>query len=251
MKIVYRITAVLIIYLSFACQPSSLIKKEEVKAAPDSVLFYQQKDIADPFIDAVIAAKEDTLILHTLLIPPPPPPEKYRQIEGLRVQVFAGLDSLNAKNIRHQLANAQSDSVYLFKEKGLFKIQVGDYPYRMEADRKKQELKTAGFKGAWVVQTLINVPLDSMNIESDNKSIREEKRPRNEGFKIQVLATGDKMRAEEVVQTLKQQFNYAAFSQKVKDLYKVYLGYFSDRQEAEKVLQDVRINGYPDAWIVK
>ncbi len=251
MKISHSIALSFIAYLIISCQPSALFKKEVPKAMPDSVLFYQQKDLADPFIDAVIAAKEDTLILQTRLIPPPPPPKKFRQIEGLRVQVFAGLDSLNALSIRHQLINGQSDSVYLFKEKGLYKIQIGDYPYRMDADRKKQELRKEGFKGAWVVQTSINVPIDNEQSVSATEQDSVKKTVKNINYSIQVLATGDITRAQETEKKLKQQYNRPAFTKKIGNLYKVYLGNFPTRQEAEDMLKDIRANGYPDAWIVK
>ncbi|HID39549.1 MAG TPA: SPOR domain-containing protein [Calditrichaeota bacterium] len=231
-----------------SCQQSVLVKKEEPQALrPDSILYYQQKDIPDPLLDAVIGSGPDTLVLHTRLIPPPPPPEKFRRIEGLRVQVFAGLDSLNAAGIHYQLMNQQEDSVYFFKDKGLFKIQVGDYLYRPDADKKRQTLRNNGFSGAWVVQTMINVPSDSTQADS-NSAVG----PMDEKvFRIQVLATGDKDRAETLAEELQQSFDLPAVSRKVDDLYKVYLGKFITRQEAEEALKQVRTQGYTDAWIVK
>jgi len=256
MKILYLAIQILLVYLLVGCHPSALIKKEKPQAArPDSVLFYRQKDISDPFLDAVIGAGSDTLVLHTRLIPPPPPPKKFRQIEGLRVQVFAGLDSLNAAGIRYQLANRQEDSVYFFKDKGLFKIQVGDYLYRTDADKKKQILRNNGFSGAWVVQTLINVPLDTVQVDSSitvgSKNIETKGENFGKVFRIQVMATGDKKRAETLAKELRQRFDFPAVARKINDLYKVYLGNFTAREEADKALKQVRAGGYPDAWIVK
>ena len=252
MKTISRCIFILLLIVIISCQPSLLVKKEQPRAKVDSVLFYQQKDISDPFIDAVIAAKADTFTLHARLVPPPPPPLKYKEIEGFRVQAFAGLDSINALSIRHRIKSAQTDSVYLFKDKGLFKIQVGDFLYRNDAEKKKKDLRQNGYPGAWVVQTTIRIPKDTpadttMNPVNKAENDRQEDR----GFRIQILATADSLRAEGLSEEIKQKYNLPVIIHKAGTLYKVFIGNFSSREKAEAELKKLRTGGYPDAWIVK
>ncbi|MHB2154317.1 hypothetical protein ACX8XN_07960 [Calditrichota bacterium GD2] len=53
-KIAFFILSVLLILNS--CQPS-LIKKTKEKDNIDSVLFYQKKDIPDPFLDGLLSPR--------------------------------------------------------------------------------------------------------------------------------------------------------------------------------------------------
>ena len=237
--------------LLFGCHSKSILKQRKAETEMDSVLFYQQKDISDPFIDAVLTHPGDEAVLKTTLIPPPPLTPKFKQIEGFRVQIFAGLDSLNALTNKYQAASIVDDSTYLFFEKGLFKVQVGDFPYRPEADRMKIVLKENGFTGAWVIKRLINVPVDTTSgepqiITSPNESGAAQDAP----FRIQIMAVSDEAKALDIVEELQRKFEYQSYYKKTESLYKIYLGKFKNRDEAERALNKVREKGYNDAWLV-
>lgn len=72
-----------------------------------------------------------------------------------------------------------------------------------------------------------------------------------DGFRVQVFAAGTSVYAEEVRQTVERQFSLPAYVTPVDDMYKVRIGDFTTREEAEKFLVRCREGGYKDAWIVE
>jgi len=241
----------------YNCNPKALLGIPESKSNVDSVLFYQQPELSDPFLDGLKNEPGNEVTLKTkLLPPPPPPPPDFREIEGFRIQVFAGTDSIGAGSIKYQVEADFNQPVYLVSEGGLYKVQAGDYPYRIDADQAKNQLNRKGFTGAWVVKRMIRVPLDSsaapaMQETAGPASQSEVVSTKPEGaYRIQVLATSDELRAKEVVFNLKNQFNGNAFYELSGSVFKVFIGYFETRPEADDFLANVRSGGYPDAWLV-
>ncbi|MGD9487425.1 MAG: SPOR domain-containing protein [Calditrichaceae bacterium] len=237
--------------LIFSCQPRELIRKDRPAAEADSVLFYQQKPVADPFLLSLNTTNDNEVVLSKRLIPPPPEIPKFKQIDGYRVQVFAGSDSLSASAIKYTVNALSPDSVYLIQDMGLIKVQAGDFLYYPEADKLNQLLRKNGFASAWITQTLINMPVppDSPAImpEETNKPAKD----LNRKFKIQVLATSDEFKAKKISTDLSIKFNRESFYEKTGTLFKVFVGGFSSRADAEAVLTKIRGNGYPDAWIAQ
>ena len=241
-----------------ACQPNALVKTTgEVQV--DSSLYFQQVEVADPFMDSVFNSAGQAVSLTMKMIPlPPPEPEipRFKEIEGYKVQIFAGIDSINAVPVFRQAHGVSPDSIYLFKEKGLFKIQVGNYPYRYQADSSNMSLRKNGFPGAWVVKRPVLIPItpdESMVPDSTRMIIqpgRSMKEQTGGTFKIQLIATSTVERAQMLVNDLHENRKYPAFFEKVGSLYKVYVGPFLTADEARQALESVRQSGYPDAWLV-
>jgi cell division septation protein DedD len=69
-------------------------------------------------------------------------------------------------------------------------------------------------------------------------------------YKIQVFASNSEAKANLTILDVKEINNYNAFYEKSGNLYKVFVGYFKLEQEARKALEDLRKNGFPDAWLV-
>ncbi|HED11848.1 MAG TPA: SPOR domain-containing protein [Caldithrix abyssi] len=250
----YTLLAVALLFLSTACNPG-LVRQERLankRPAADSTLYYSASHIGDPFLDSLKTDTARVSLVLTLYPPPPPPPPKFRQIEGFRVQLFAGLDSLNGRVIAGELQGVMADSVYFFKEKGLYKVQAGDYPWRHKADRMVLDLRKKGYAQGWVVRRLINVPADtSLAAQADSLQPQKDVTPPVEAkFQIQVLVTSDKEKAQGLAGTLRQRFQQEVYIQPAGTIYKVLLGRFAKRSEAEKVLKKIKQNGYKDAWLV-
>ncbi len=225
----------------FSCAPQAVFTVKK-PAEPDSVLFYQQKNVADPFIDSILSQPGDSSEISIRLIPPPPP-DTLRLVEGFRVQVFAGLDSVRAVSVTHKIASILQDSVYLFKDKGLYKVQTGDFIYRHLADSVQRKLTIQSIPGTWVVKRMIIVP-DSVSKPSPASKIQNFK------FTIQILVTSDESRALEIVSKLQGQFEFPAYYKNAGSVFKVFVGKFAVRSEADKALAQIRKNGFPDAWVV-
>lgn len=259
----------IIFLLLFYCNPKAILTGVTHTSDVDSVLFYQQNPLPDPLLDGIKSNPGDSARITALILPPPPPPPPdYREIQGFRIQLFAGTDSMGAATIKQKADSEVDDMVYLLNEGGLFKIQIGDYPYRMDADNMKIALDGKGFEGAWVVKRLIRVSQDSniANINTAPPPVPPETQyedttatqsddtvsaSNNEALiKIQVIATSDEMKARQLEMELETQFSEEAFYIQSGDVYKVYIGKFQNRPDAEKLLKYIREKGYTDAWLV-
>jgi len=241
------------IFIIIACNPQSIrrsrLQDNQAEAQPDSFLYYQPMAINDSFLDSLTSVNDKEEVLKVRLIPPPPPPApKTKQVTGYRIQTFAGLDSINAITSIEKLKTVVQDSIYFLREKGLFKIQFGDYVLRNDADLKVLDIRKSGISGAWVVSGMVNIPIDSLS--SKAKSLDTAQQISEALYKIQVLVTSDLSKAETLTGTLKEQFYKESYFIESGSMYKIFLGKFNNRSDAEKVLEQVKKSGYPDAWLV-
>lgn len=76
--------------------------------------------------------------------------------EGFRVQVFAGHEQAAAHRTSEQVATATPFRVYLSYEAPQYKVRIGDFLTRGEADEWCERLKRQGYTGSWVVKTIVN-----------------------------------------------------------------------------------------------
>ncbi|MBD3225656.1 MAG: hypothetical protein GF313_13085 [Caldithrix sp.] len=243
-------TLVLFIIVLVACNPQAVMRERQGKAEVDSVLFYKKHDLSDPFIDAILSTPSDHAELHKTLVPPPAPVPRYKQIDGFRVQIFAGFDSLKANSLQYRLNQEMQDSVYIKHEEELYKVQIGDFHYRPQADKLKRSLKNNQFPGAWTVQTIIQVPITAQDTTALSNNTSPTDTVSDEFFKIQVFATDDEAKALTMLQDLRSKFGLPVYYSKADILYKIFIGKFKTRLETEKKLKSVQKAGYTDAWIV-
>lgn len=239
--------------LLISCQPV-VVQKTGTAAKADSVFYYQQADINDPFLDTIFQQPDQKITLKQQIIPPPPPPPpvpKFKSIEGYRVQIFAGTDSLNALSSKHKALAVKADTAYLIAEKGLYKIQIGDFPYYPEADQRKQLLRQNGFPGAWIVKRDILIPVNPDSLTAAAETTAENSIQPAGKFKIQILATGSLENAQSLVESLKRDLNYNAFFEPSGNLFKVYIGYFKLEETARQKLSELKDKGFDDAWLVQ
>lgn len=71
-----------------------------------------------------------------------------------------------------------------------------------------------------------------------------------DGFRIQLFASGSSISAEEVKDRVAREFGVPAYVTPVDDMYKVRVGDFTTREAAELFLARCKAAGYKDAWIV-
>ena len=246
------VSLLLLVVLFYACNPQNIRRErgEQTQAPPDSFLYYQPVALENAFLDSMNTKYDQEVSLKMRMVPPPPPPApKVKLVDGFRIQLFAGADSMNVLTSAENIKRTLSDSVYFFKEKNLFKIQLGDFLYRNDADLRLMDLRSHGYPAAWVVKTMINIPVDSAttsNIQADSTQVISQ----DAKFKIQVLVTSSIEKAENVVEQLKAQFKQESYFIKSGTFYKIYLGRFGAREQAEKTLSQVKTAGYSDAWLV-
>jgi hypothetical protein len=217
----YLIACAVIISI-VACQPRAMTRAAH-KAPLDSALYFEQRDISDSFFDTIEITGDNPVMLSLDRIPPTPPvpplPD-YNEVDGFRVQAFAGVDSFSTVKTAESIRKVVSDTVYVLAEKGLFKIQVGDYLYRSEAENIRGKLQQNRYSGAWVVSRLIRVPLQKDSLSS--------------GYKIQIAATETEESAKNMIDKASQITDFRLFKE----------------AQARKELDKIRQAGFPDAWLV-
>jgi hypothetical protein len=72
-----------------------------------------------------------------------------------------------------------------------------------------------------------------------------------DGFRVQIFASASKEAAEGARRTALERTRRAAYVEYVDGLYKVRMGNCRTREEAEKLLKELREHHYKDAWIVE
>jgi cell division septation protein DedD len=80
-----------------------------------------------------------------------------RQVPGFRVQLLSVSDMDRAQEEKKKAMFKFNTRVYLEFESPLWKLRVGDFKTRKEADALRQEAVGLGYRDTWIVQTLVNV----------------------------------------------------------------------------------------------
>ena len=174
--------------------------------------------------------------------------QSYNVVQGYRCQVFASSQLDNANEIASKIRQAQLDSVYVIKSAdNLFKVQVGNFLDRKDALVMVDKLRYAGFSGAWVVETDIHVPK-----EKKPEKISEEETIRNElYYAVQVFNTKYYNKAQNFKEILEKKFSEPVQIIQENDLWKIVVGHFADHNSASLLLEEMRNQGFIDAWITQ
>lgn len=245
----YLIFSFLIVVGFWGCSAPKLFTKEKKAEDASRILSYEQADVADPLIDSLLTTPSDSAVLKTVLFPPPPPPPPaFKQIRGHRVQVFLSTDSIKAYSEKVKLAAVVSDSVYLVKENGFFKVRVGDYHFYPQADSMRQILAKNNYPKAWIPECMINVP-NTVSTDSGATSIKQTTLSPKITHRVQVFVTKDEARAIKIVQQLMANFQFVHYK-KVGPNFKIFAGRFTSREQALKTLEKLKARGWSDAFLV-
>jgi len=247
--------SILFTLVIISCQ-QSLVKKSETRGDVDSTLFFKQIEIQDPFFEAIQNSGEQKFSLTKKLIPPPQPiPEssKFKEIEGYRVQIFAGVDSIGTISNKIKATQITADTIYFLADKGLYKLQIGDYPYYPQADSVKRNFRQNGYPGAWIVKRQIFIPIKDTTGVAKGEQVQPTVSPNQNTtgkYKIQVIVTGTENKARQICNELKSSLNVLTFYESAGNLFKVFVGSFDDETIARDTLEKIRKLNYTDAWLV-
>ncbi|MBN2619626.1 SPOR domain-containing protein [candidate division WOR-3 bacterium] len=87
--------------------------------------------------------------------PPPPPMPAPATLLGFRVQIFASSTENNASRIAGDARSSFDETVYVEHIAPYYKVRVGDFLTRDDAEVLKTKALQIGFRGAFVVETMI------------------------------------------------------------------------------------------------
>ncbi|RMF56722.1 MAG: SPOR domain-containing protein [Calditrichaeota bacterium] len=89
----------------------------------------------------------------------PAPVEENQVVDGFRVQILATKDidqaTMEKKQAEFQFLE-DSVAVYIEFDSPMYKVRVGDFQNRDEAERLRQIARKKGYRGAWIVKTKVN-----------------------------------------------------------------------------------------------
>ena len=173
----------------------------------------------------------------------------YRLVPGFRCQVFAGLNRSHALQVFHQAQKVALDSVYLLADStGLFKVQVGNCRQRREAEILLDKLRFSGFPDAWIVKTNIHVPkLPRTTQPTDSTAATTSPI----FFGVQILATSSHSNARRARNRIRQAFSLPVQIVQQAPFWKVVVGQFPNRSEADSLREKLRQSGFRDAWVTQ
>ena len=87
------------------------------------------------------------------IAPPPSPPPA--SILGFRIQIFASSTQKNASRVADDAKAAFTENIYVQHVAPYYKVRIGDFITREDAQALQQRALQKGYRGAFVVETMI------------------------------------------------------------------------------------------------
>ena len=81
-------------------------------------------------------------------------------VEGFRVQVLATRTRENADQLRQTLAEGYAEEIYIVFEAPNYKVRMGNFIDRRQAESLRQTLVKSGYPSAWIIRTRIEPKLN-------------------------------------------------------------------------------------------
>ena len=156
MKAIHLLMIAASALILFACGTTRDLSSEDLRHKDEVALRsfesdFQPSDYA-PTIASVLEAEPDTVTQSVKVHHNNQPAESGELVLGYRVQVFSTTDFAAAKS---RQTDAQllfpGNRVYLVYEPPTYKIRVGDFLARFDAEQFQRQASERGFPSAWVV----------------------------------------------------------------------------------------------------
>ncbi len=76
--------------------------------------------------------------------------------DGYRIQVLTTKIAAEADSLKQELSRVITDSTYITYDVPNYKVRVGDYINRREAEEMQTQIKGLGYRSAWIVRTKVD-----------------------------------------------------------------------------------------------
>ncbi|MBN2790489.1 MAG: SPOR domain-containing protein [Candidatus Delongbacteria bacterium] len=166
---------------------------------------------------------------------------KFEKFLGYRVQIGAFKDESKAKKLKEKVSSEISERVYVvLAEDNLHKVQIGDYVARLDADDMKEKLiKDYKYQGSFIQKSWIFIS-DNSGKNSTGK------------FYIQIGAFSSRENANQFDENSLKTLGYSNSEvYENEGLFKVLIGAYDTRADAETAKQKVIADGFEGAWILE
>lgn len=183
MRIYYFVIITAIIILVWGCAPREVVKEEDDDRFTDALIDYEQEfdpsDYNTPFI--LQQDEEDETTVETDRLPQPDreEPDAPDYTQGFRIQLYSTSDMEAAQEVLEVADSVFTDHwVYIVYEVPFYKVRLGDFETRFQANRILANVVQEGFRDAWVVP-------DRVVKDPPEKIIEDEEADQNEDIRIE------------------------------------------------------------------
>jgi len=183
------------------------------------------------------------------------PPLEADEREYFRIQVFAAQNYENAHSQKVKLREYTLKDVSLILEDSLWKVQVGDFPTRIETAKERDIFRRLGWVDAWVVQVRVSRAEQKKTVEpsavkADSAAVIPDIE-KDSFYTVQIIATSNKTEAENIQRNLLL-LKVPEVSLLFEDsLWKIQVGTFKEQKDAEAMKNRMKTMGFNDSFVVK
>ncbi len=239
-----KLVIVLTIFTLLSCSSSTQVSKTgefippEQEALPDSLKFFPIDTLQSRPVRLITDREENKLI----------PNETAKG--NFRIQIYASSSKSQASMEADKALRKQQNNVFLTQEGLFWKVQIGEFMTRADADRAKNNLRQNGWTDCWILDMKKNnTPAENKTPEII-KDIVPPKPVTSGGYQIQILATNNKNAAEQLKDNV-EKLGLTTVKIIFKNGYwKVRLGNYTSKQIARNELGKIKDIGFVDAWVV-
>jgi len=207
---------------------------EKVYSVPKKV-FKKLETVKEPFVPVEESENaEEAVVAETVTAVS----TSFEQIIGYRVQIGAFQDREKAEKLKEIAARTIRDRIYVVRaQDDLYKVQVGDYLARIDAEKKRDEIRTdPAFSDAFIQNSYILYDTSTNSGE----------------YFIQVGAFSSQSSADDFINNKLTPGGYLNSSVYYdKNLYKVIVGGYNSNSDAQAVKEKLVNNGFEGAWIIQ
>ncbi len=153
-RVVYRLSVVVLIIASFYsgyCKDAHDGKDEKGHTSSDSKVTYldslnkgRELVLSDNDIVSLSQSVESTI-----------PKGKKEISEGYRIQLMASSSGETVRARKKMIENELRLKVYIIFDEPYYKVYVGDYKTRRDAESALNEIKQSGYPDAWIVKSKV------------------------------------------------------------------------------------------------
>lgn len=127
--------------------------EEEIVAPPP----IEEPMMPPPVVEEAPAVVSEQPYVPPVVTPTPPPPSPApATILGFRIQLFASSTEKNASRVADDTRASFTQNVYIQHIPPYYKVRVGDFLTKEEAQVVKQQAMQMGYRGAFIVETMIS-----------------------------------------------------------------------------------------------
>ena len=175
----------------------------------------------------------------------PEPTTLSKRTSGYRVQIAAVLDRTRAEALQQSIQRELQTLTYVYYDEDthLYKIQAGNHTLPAQAEKLRDDIRTQGYPEAYVVRTQIEITDTRPQIKKPVKT---------RGFRLQIFSAATRQAAEDARNRAKQQLSRDdIFIDFEPPYFKVRVGNFTTRKEAEKLRETAQKRGYETPFVVE